>query len=386
MNIFIAGIDGYLGWSLALHLTSRGHVVSGIDAGFRRQWVNEMGSVSAIPIQDMPARMAAFRRKFGRPLTFLEGDLRDYRTVADAIAQCRPDALVHMGECPSAPYSMKDAEHAAFVQLNNIGSTLNLLHAMRQFAPDAHLLKMGTMGEYGTPNVDIPEGFFDIVFRDRADRLPFPRQAWSWYHWSKVHGSNNVMFACQLWGARATDVMQGVVYGTRIHSSGQEPDLATRFDFDQCFGTVINRYCAQAVIGEPLLVYGGGNQRRGFIALRDSMQCLTLALETPPGPGEYRVLNQFDEVHSISDLGERVAAAGQRMGLQPMVQKVDNPREEKEDHYYNPDREKLVALGFRPTRLLEEELLEMLEDLLPHRARILERRSCLAPTIRWRSS
>ena len=384
MNIFIAGIDGYLGWSLAVHLAARGHVISGMDAGFRRRWVEEMGSGSAIPILDLRARAAAFERRFGRPLVFSEGDLRDFRAVAEAIAQSCPDAVVHMGECPSAPYSMRDAETAAFVQLNNVGSTLNLLYAVRQLAPEAHLLKMGTMGEYGTPNVDIPEGFFEVEFRGRTDRLPFPRQAWSWYHWSKVHGSNNLMFACELWNLRATDVMQGVVYGTRTHSGEWDPDFATRFDYDQCFGTLVNRCCAQALIGEPLLVYGDGSQRRGFIALRDSMQCLTLALESPPARGEYRVFNQFDEVYSISELSQKVRAAGNLIGLNPVIETIENPREEKRDHYYNPECKKLVELGFRRTRCLEEELQEMLSDLTPHRQRIMENRHCLLPTIQWR--
>jgi UDP-sulfoquinovose synthase len=281
VKVFVAGVDGYLGWTLAQYLASRGHVVAGADLMLRRQWVDEMQSWSAIPIASMSERLRAFNQRYGKTLQFWEGDLRQYDFVEKMFREFRPDAVVHLGECPSAPYSMVDAQHAVFVQMNNIATTFNLMFAMREHCQEAHLVKLGTMGEYGTPNIDIPEGFFEIEYRGRRDRLPFPRQAASWYHWSKVHGSNNVMFACKLWGLRATDVMQGVVFGTRIDEMGEDEALRTRLDFDQAFGTVINRYCCQAVIGHPLTPYGKGHQRRGFLPLRDSMQCLRLALENP---------------------------------------------------------------------------------------------------------
>ncbi len=281
---------------------------------------------------------------------------------------------------------MIDVAHATWVQQNNIVGTLNVLHAMHELVPDAHLVKLGTMGEYGTPNVDIPEGFFEIEYRGRRDRLPFPRQAGSWYHWSKVHDSNNVMFACRIWGLRSTDVMQGVVYGTRIDEMGDDPRLATRLDFDQAFGTAINRFCCQAVIGEPLTLFGRGSQRRGFLPLRDSMQCLTLAVENPPAPGEYRVFNQFEECYSVAELADRVVAVAGELGVAAEVQQLENPRHEAEVHYYRPDRDRLPALGYEPTRDMAGELRQMLEDLLACRSRIEEKRDVLLPDIHWDGS
>ena len=383
MRVFIAGIDGYLGWTLAQYLTKRGHEVAGMDKFYRRQWVSEMGSDSATPIRSMPERLAAFKENFGTELLFREGDLLDYDFVESFFREFQPEAIVHLGECPSAPYSMIDVHHTTWVQKNNVIGTLNILYAMRDVVPDAHLVKLGTMGEYGTPNVDIPEGFFTIEYRGRTDTLPFPRQAGSWYHWSKVHDSNNVMFACKIWGLRSTDIMQGVVFGTRIDEMGDDERLLTRLDFDQSFGTAVNRYCCQAVIGHPLTPFGKGHQRRGFLPLRDSMQCLTLAIENPPQAGEYRVFNQFQEVYDVTELAEKVARVGNALGLNVEVRNIENPRQEMEEHYYNPDHQHLLDLGYRPTHDVEAELKIMLNDLIEYRDRIEAHREVLIPDIRW---
>ena len=383
MRVFIAGVDGYLGWPLAQHLASIGHEVAGADNHFRRQWVEEMGSHSATPIHPMEDRLEAFVHRFGRQLRFWEGDLRDYKVVERVFEEFQPDAVVHFGECPSAPYSMMSREHAVFVQTNNITTTFNLMFALRDIRPEAHLVKLGTMGEYGTPGIDIPEGFFEIEFRGRRERLPFPRQAGSWYHWSKVHGSNNIMLACKLWDLRATDVMQGVVFGTRIDAMGDDERLLTRLDFDQAFGTVINRFCCEAVIGHPLTPFGTGRQKRGFIPLRDSIQCLTLTLENPPEAGEYRVFNQFAEVYDVAELAGKVQGVAGGMGLEVSVRRVENPRQELEDHYYNPDRQRLSDLGYKPTQDVESELRIMLNDLLKYRQRIEEKKKVLIPDVRW---
>nr|MBA3430798.1 NAD-dependent epimerase/dehydratase family protein [Actinomycetota bacterium] len=351
MRVFIPGVDGYLGWSLAQHLAARGHDVAGADTFYRRKWVEEeMDSWSATPIASMDVRLAAFKERYGTQLRFWEGDLTNYSLVREIFEDFRPDAVVHLGECPSAPFSMIDVHHAVMVQTNNIASTFNLLFAMKDITPDAHLVKLGTMGEYGTPNLDIPEGFFDVEFRGRKERMTFPRDAGSWYHWSKVHGSNNVMFACRLWGTRATDVMQGVVFGTRIDEMGDDERLLTRLDFDGSFGTAINRFCAQAVIGHPITPFGKGHQKRGFLPLRDSMQCLTLALENSPQAGEYRVFNQFEEVYDITELAGKVHRAATEMGMEASVRNLANPRVELEEHYYNPDHQQLADLGYKPTR------------------------------------
>ncbi|MEO8396489.1 MAG: NAD-dependent epimerase/dehydratase family protein, partial [Chloroflexota bacterium] len=271
MKVFIAGVDGYLGWALAQHLTARGHVVAGNDLYLRRQWVEEVGSHSAIPIFTMEERLQAFREHFGSELIFREGSLLDYPFLRTFLADFQPDAIVHLAEMPSAPYSMIDQEHAAFTQQNNVIGSLNVLWAMREVCPQAHLVKLGTMGEYGTPNVDIPEGFFEVEFRGRKDKMPFPRQPGSFYHLTKVHDTHNTIFACRIWNLSATDIMQGVVFGTQIDAMGSDPRLRSRLDFDQCFGTAVNRFCCQAVIGHPLTLYGSGSQTRGFLPLRDSM-------------------------------------------------------------------------------------------------------------------
>ncbi len=383
MRVFIAGIDGYLGWSLAQYLASRGHEIAGADAFFRRQWVEEMGSASATPIVSFKERLEAFDERFGASIPFWEGDLCEWNLVEEIFREFQPDAVVHLGECPSAPYSMIDRNHTVFVQRNNILNSLNLIFAVKEIRPDAHLVKLGTMGEYGTPNVDIPEGFFEIDYRGRRDRLPFPRQAGSWYHWSKVHGSNNIMFACRLYGLRATDVMQGVVFGTRIDEMGDDERLLTRLDFDEAFGTVINRYCCQAVVGEPLTPYGKGRQKRGFLPLRDSMQCLTLALENPPEAGEYRVFNQFEETYDVHELALKVQKVAQKLALDVAVRHVVNPRRELEEHYYNPDHQHLFDLGYEPTHDVEAEMEIMLRDLLEYRDRIADKKDVLLPKVHW---
>lgn len=383
MRVLIAGIDGYLGWPLAQYLLARGHEVAGADTYFRRGWVEEMGSWSATPIWSMPERLEALKESSGKELSFWEADLTDYGVVEKIFREFQPEAVVHLGECPSAPYSMVDVHHAVWVQNNNVNSTFNLLFAIRDICPDAHLVKLGTMGEYGTPGVAIPEGFFEIEYRGRKDRLPFPRQAGSWYHWSKVHGSNNIMFASKIYGLKATDIMQGVVFGTRIDEMGDDERLLSRLDFDQAFGTAINRFCCQAVIGHPLTPFGKGHQKRGFLPLRDSMQCLTLAIENPAEEGEYRVFNQFQEVYDITELAEKVQAAAESVGLDVEIRNLVNPRNELEQHFYEPDHQNLLDLGYKPSEGVTSEVRIMLVDLLKYRDRIEVKRDALIPDVRW---
>lgn len=386
MRVLICGVDGYLGWPLALHLMGRGHEVGGVDAFLRRQWVAEVGGHSAIPIPTMEERLAHLGRSSETALWFREGDLTDSTFVRQAIAAFRPEAVIQLAECPSAPYSMMSVDHAVRVQVNNIAGTTNLLYAIQQEAPGAHLVKLGTMGEYGTPPIDIPEGFFDVEFRGRKARLPFPRQAGSWYHWSKVHGSNNVMFACQLLGLRATDIMQGVVLGCRTAEIGEDPERATRLDFDEAFGTIVNRMCCQAVIGHPLTLYGEGHQKRGFIPLTESIECMRLAIENPPAAGEYRVFNQFDLVLDLTDLAGMIQSVGRDLGLEVRICHVENPRRELEEHRYQPDREGLLKLGFSPTGDVAGEIRSMLVDLTRYRDRVEQKAEQMIPKVRWDGS
>ena len=387
MHVFIIGIDGYLGWALSQYLSAKGHVVGGIDAYFRREQVKEIGSQSAIPIAKPEERKQAYKDKYSKELYWVEGDVTDWEITRNAFEEFKPDAIVHLGECPSAPYSMIDQAHATWVQKNNVIGSLNILYAIKEVTPEAHLVKLGTMGEYGTPNVDIPEGFFEVEYRGRTDYLPFPRQAGSWYHQTKVHDTNNTIFACKIWGLRSTDIMQGVVYGTRIDEMDlEDPRQRTRLDFDECFGTAINRFSCQAVVGEPLTPFGKGNQRRGFLPLRDSMQCLTLALENPPEAGKYRTFNQFEETYNVYELAEKVKKVANTMGLSAEIHRIENPRVEMEEHYYNPDHQHLLNLGYEPTQDMEAELKPMLEDLIQNRNRIEKAKDVLIPEIWWDGS
>ena len=386
MRVFIAGIDGYLGWPLAIYLSARGHEVAGADLLLRRQWVAEVGGDSALPIGGREERLDAFSEAAGFALDFHVGDLTDYAFVKALFEEFQPEAVVHLGQMPSAPYSMMDQAHCVWTQQNNIINNLNILWAIKEVVPEAHLIKLGTMGEYGTPAVDIPEGFFEVEFRGRIDRLPFPRQAGSWYHQSKVHDSHNTFFASKIWGTRATDIMQGVVFGARITEMGDDWRLRTRLDFDQCFGTAINRFCCQAVIGHPLTLFGHGKQKRGFLPLADSMRCLGLAVENPPAAGEYRVFNQFENAYSISELACLVKDVAADIGLAVEIKRYENPRTEMEEHYYNPDRQHLLDLGYVPTRDIRSVVKEMLLDLCDNRGRIEAHAELLIPDIRWDAS
>ena len=386
MRVFIAGIDGYLGWPLAIYLSAHGHDVAGADLMLRRKWVAEVGSISAQPIASREERLRAYEKKFAKGLDFRVGDLTDYAFVKAIFEDFQPETVVHLGQMPSAPYSMMDRAHCIWTQQNNVINNLNLLWAIKEVVPQAHLVKLGTMGEYGTPNIDIPEGFIDIEFRGRKDRLPFPRQAGSWYHQSKVHDSHNTHFASRIWGLRATDIMQGVVFGTQIDEMGDDLRLRTRLDFDQCFGTAINRFCCQAVIGHPLTLFGLGKQKRGFLPLVDSMACLRLAVENPPQAGEFRVFNQFENAYSVSDLAAVVKEMAAQIGLAVEVRHYDNPRTELEEHYYNPDRQHLIDLGYQPTHDIKSIIKQVILDLQDNRKRIETYADVLIPDIRWDGS
>jgi UDP-sulfoquinovose synthase len=384
MKVLVTGVDGYSGWPLALHLLSRGHEVVGLDNFVTRKRVREVGSWSATPIPSFSRRQTAVKEIFGKELRFHRGDLGRYDFVRHVLESEKPDAIVHLAEQRSAPYSMIDVHHAVATQVENLTGTLHLLYAMRETCPDAHLVKMGTMGEYGTPDVDIPEGFFDVEFHGRSTRLPFPRQGGSWYHWSKVFDSGDVMFASRIWNLKATDVMQGVIYGIRTPEITDDR-LLTRFDFDETWGTALNRFIAQAVLGLPITPYGKGEQKRGFIALEDSMQSLRIAVENPPDRGEYRVLNQFDAAYSVNELAEMTSGIATELGLHPTIEHPVNPRTEAEQHYYHPIHDKLLALGYHRTRELADVMREIFRDLTRFRRRLEARRHVVLPTVRWSS-
>ncbi|MBV9034408.1 MAG: NAD-dependent epimerase/dehydratase family protein [Acidobacteriaceae bacterium] len=383
MKICVLGGDGYCGWATALYLSQRGHSVSIIDNFARRQWDYELGVQTLTPIRPLAERLRVWQQLTGNVIELYVGDVTDYDFLASAMQSFEPDSVVHFAEQRAAPYSMIDRKHAVFTQVNNVVGTLNLLFALRELQPDCHLVKLGTMGEYGTPNIDIEEGYIEIEHRGRRDVLPFPKQPGSFYHLSKVHDSHNMMFACKIWGLRATDLNQGVVYGTTTDEAAMDEALINRFDYDEVFGTVLNRFCVQAAIGHPLTVYGQGGQTRGFLDIRDTVRCVELACLNPAAPGECRVFNQFTEQFSVLELAQLVQTAGHKLGLAVEIEHMPDPRVEKEQHYYNAKHSKLIDLGLKP-RYLSDSLLDSLMNIaLEYRERIDS--SVLLPQVNWRS-
>src|SRR5438270_5698359 len=382
-SVVVLGVDGYLGWATALHLSAAGHEVVGIDSLVRRRWDRECGTQSLVPIKTMPQRVNSWRRLTSRTIDWRQMDLCDARAVTQLVREVRPEALVHFAEQRSAPFSMIDLGHAALTQVNNLVGTLNLLFALRDYAPQAHLIKLGTMGEYGTPNIDIEEGFLTITHNGRQDRLPFPMQPGSFYHLSKLHDSHNIQFACRIWGLRATDLHQGVVYGNHTDEVALNPGLSTRFDYDAIRGTVLNRFCIQAALGHPLTVYGKGGQTRGFLDIRDTVACVGLALENPADEGEYRVFNQFTEQFSVKALAEKVRDARAAHGLTTNIVHLPNPRVEREEHYYNAKHQKLLDLGLQP-HYLGDTLIESVIAMVERFASRVDPIELEQPNVDWR--
>ncbi|NDJ74705.1 MAG: NAD-dependent epimerase/dehydratase family protein [Chloroflexi bacterium] len=381
MRILILGGDGYLGWATAMYFSQRGHTVAVVDNFKRRLMHAERGTDSLTPIQSLHARIDAWKEVTSQCIEPFIGDIKNWHFISRVIADFQPDTIIHYGEIPSAPYSMIDVHHAVDVHENNVNGTLNVLWAMHEFAPDAHLVKLGTMGEYGTPNIDIAEGYFEVEYRGRTDVLPFPKQPGSFYHLTKVHDSNNIMFACKIWGLRATDLNQGVVYGIETEEGNLDDRLLTRFDYDESFGTALNRFCVQAVAGIPLTVFGQGHQTRGYLNILDTLQCVELATLNPPDGGKMRVFNQWVERFSVLDLARHVRKAARQVGLEVQIAHYRNPRKEPEQHYYNPDHKHLYDLGLQP-HLLDDTLVEsVIRRVVQFKDRIIQH--SIVPRIYW---
>ena len=381
MRILILGGDGYLGWPTALHFSARGHEVSVVDNFSRRRWHEEAGTGSLTPIADLEPRIAAWKEISGREIRSYVGAIEDGDFLDEVVAETRPEAVVHYGQQASAPYSMASRQKAVETQHANVIGNLNLLFAIRDHVPDCHLVKLGTMGEYGQPDIDIEEGYIEIEHKGRKDTLPFPKLPASLYHCSKVHDSTNIHFACRVWGLRATDLNQGVVYGIDTAETEGDERLITRFDYDEIFGTVLNRFCLQAVIGHPLTVYGAGHQTRGFLNIRDTIACVELAVANPAEHGDFRVFNQFTEQFSVLELAGLVKHAGEHLGYAVEIQHYENPRVEKEEHYYNAVHTKLLDLGLEP-KLLGEELVEsMIHIIERYKGNAIE--TAIDPRTRW---
>jgi UDP-sulfoquinovose synthase len=381
VRILVLGADGYLGWPTALHLSACGHEVGLADNFVRRGYDLEMGVASLVPIESLQDRARTWRELTGKRLPIYVGDLCDPVFTHQMVADFAPDTIVHFAEQRSAPYSMIDQRHAVHTQVNNVVGNLNVLYAIAELNRDIHLVKLGTMGEYGTPNIDIEEGWLTVTHNGRTDTMLYPKKPGSFYHLSKVHDSHNIEFACRIWGIRATDLNQGVVYGQETAETVQHPALATRFDYDAVFGTVLNRMVIQAVLGHPLTVYGDGSQTRGMINILDTVECIRISAENPADAGEFRVFNQFTESFSVMEIAKTVATAYHG---HCDIEHVENPRVEAEGHYYNPVHTRLIDLGLVP-HLLNDTLISSLFAVVElHKDRVDV--AALRPTVNWRET
>lgn len=382
MRIIVAGGDGFCGWPTALYLSEKGHDVSIIDNMVRRKIDDELHSNSVTPIATLQERVAKWKELTGKEIKVYEGDLNHYDFLSLVFKNERPEAFVHFAEQRSAPYSMIDREHAIYTHSNNVNGNLNVLYAIKEFEPDCHLVKLGTMGEYGQPNIDIEEGYIEIEHKGRKDTLPFPKQPGSFYHLTKVHDTHNIQFACRIWGIRATDLHQGVVYGLETNETRRDPVLTNRLDYDAVFGTALNRFIIQAAIGHDITVYGAGGQTRGYLNIEDTVRCIELACENPADRGELRVYNQFTESFSVKELAEMVSEAAKTLDLEPTIANIENPRVEKEEHYYNAMATKLIDLGLEPHLLTQEVLVDIIKAGIKHKERVIV--DNVMPKVTWK--
>jgi UDP-sulfoquinovose synthase len=377
MRILILGGDGYLGWPTAMYLAEHGHDVHVVDNLAKRQWEQEVGVEPLFPILPFQERI----KLWSESRTGISGVVcniaANRHLLYRIFDEFKPDTVVHYAEQPSAPYSMMDAASCLYTQQNNVSGTLNVILAILHHDPSCHIIKLGTMGEYGTPNIDIEEGWLDVEHNGRTDRCLYPKKPGSWYHLSKVHDSHNLEFACRTWGLRVTDLNQGIVYGTDTDESWLDPGLNTSFHYDEFFGTVINRFLVQAACGVSLTVYGAGGQTRGYLDIRDTLQCVRLACETPASEGEFRVMNQFTEQLTIDDIALRVQDV-----TDCEIQHIKNPRVEAEEHYYNAKHTALTELGLEPSLLTPKKLETMYKRVKSKAGRI--NKDVIMPTVRWR--
>ena len=382
MKVLILGGDGYLGWPTAMYLSRRGYEVAVLDNMIKHFWEAEVGVDPLVQTRPMHIRSQVWEELTGQQIqTFVCDIAENPKCLYKAIDKFMPDAIVHFAEQPSAPFSMMDRDKWVTTQQNNVNGTLNLIFAIQHTNPDIHIIKLGTMGEYGTPNIDIEEGWLNVEHNGRKDRVLYPKKPHSFYHLSKVHDSNNLEFACRAWDLRVTDLNQGAVYGIDTEETKMHPDLITSFHYDSIFGTVINRFVVQVAKNLPITVYGSGNQQRGFLNILDTIKCIELAIESPAEKGEFRVFNQFTEQFSLNNLASMVSDVAQKMGLDPVVEHIKNPRVEMEDHYYNANHSGLLDLGLKPNLLTDLVIESMIKNVLNHIDMVDE--NLIYPQIDW---
>jgi UDP-sulfoquinovose synthase len=382
MRILILGGDGYLGWPTAMYLSKKGHEVAVVDNYFRRQACTALNCEPLITVPNLHKRSLLWEAASGCRVPVHIGDVCQYSFLSRIFKEFQPEGVVHYAEQPSAPYSMIDREAAIFTLTNNLVSTANLIHAVAEFQPDCHIVKLGTMGVYGTPNIDIEEGYLEVEHKGRHHRFLYPKAPGSLYHLTKAQDGDMLYFYCRMWAIRVTDLNQGPVYGIETDESVADERLVSIFNYDHIFGTVLNRFIVQAVAGSPLTVYGKGGQIRGYLNIKDTLACVELALLNPADRGQYRVFNQFVEVFSVNDLAEKVQSAGQKLGLKVEIANIPNPRKEAEEHYYNPAHTGLLELGLKPHYLTSEFLERILSLVLRFKSDI--NNDYILPNVSWK--
>ncbi len=381
MRVLILGGDGYLGWPTAMAFAAKSHEVCLVDNYLRRRIAMETESEALIPTPNLNERARIFESATGIRLHVEIANCADYALLSRIVRDFDPEAIIHYAEQPSAPYSMIGFSEANLTLQNNLGVTFNIIWAVLEHAPQCHIIKLGTMGEYGTPNIDIEEGWIEIEHHGRKDKFLYPRQAGSLYHTTKVLDTDLLWFYVRTYRLRVTDLMQGPVYGLSTAQADLDERLLPNFHYDDIFGTVVNRFLVQAVAGIPLTVYGRGGQTRGYLNVNDTLQCVELAATHPSEPGQLRIFNQFTEQFTVNELADTVKRAAHGLGIEVAVESISNPRKELEEHYYNPRHSGLIELGLQPHYLTEEVLTDMLQRVLPYRDRIDRKR--IMPRVRW---
>ena len=381
MRVLILGGDGYLGWPSTMAFSRKGHEVWVVDNYLRRSLCRDLNVKPLYPTPNLLERVRLWKELSGKDIHLRIGDCCDYGFLAEVFRECRPEVVIHYAEQPSAPYSMLNHGAASLTLTNNLQSTLNIIWAVHEHAPECHIIKLGTMGEYGTPDIDIEEGWIEIEHKGRHDRFLFPRQASSLYHTTKIQDTDLLWFYVRTWGLRVTDLMQGPVYGLSTEETELDERLGTFFNYDEIFGTVVNRFVTQAVAGYPLTVYGEGGQTRGYLNIKDTLSCVELAVMTPAGAGELRVLNQITETFAVNELAEKIAMVGKELGYPVKIRNIENPRKELEEHYYNPTYTGLIELGLKPHYLTDEVLEQMFKIVERYRARI--NKEAIFRNIKW---
>lgn len=394
MHVLILGGDGYLGWPTAIYFSKLGYRVTVVDSYFRRNACSELDAGLLYPVPTLIERARIWHRRTGHEIKVVIADLTDpavMRSLFDGSIKYSwsvvetytglPDAVIHYAEQPSAPYSMIDYRYANITINNNLLVTNNLMFAVRDFARDCHIIKLGTMGEYGTPDIDIEEGWIDIRHKGRQDRFLFPRQASSLYHTTKIMDTDLLWFGVRTWELKVTDLMQGPVYGIETEETKIDEQLRPFFNYDEIFGTVINRLITQAVAGYPLTVYGRGGQTRGYLNIKDTLQCVHRSLENTAKKGELRIFNQIMETFSVIELAEMIQRVGKKMGFDVEIKNIENPRKEAEEHYYNPTYQGLLDIGVKPHYLTEEVVAGMFNIVIDFKDTI--RKDIIFKGIKW---